>query len=125
MRILTITGNIGQDAVIKAIPSGTEVCEFSVATTNRKDEETVWVKCALWGKRGVAMSPYLTKGSSVTVIGESNSRLHEGKIYHDVKVETIAFGGSSQSTGSKPVSQAPQAVAAPAAFDDFDDTIPF
>ena len=122
MRILTITGNIGQDAVLKAIPSGTEVCEFSVATTNRKDEETVWVKCALWGKRGVAMSPYLTKGSSVTVIGESNSRLHEGKIYHDVKVETIAFGGKAPS-GQQPTQQPTQQSVAPAVA--FDDDIPF
>ena len=45
MRVLTITGNLGKDAEVKAIPSGTELCEFSVATSNKKSEETVWIKC--------------------------------------------------------------------------------
>lgn len=120
MRTLTIAGNLGRDSEIKATPNGNELCEFSVATTNKKDEETVWVKCAMWGKRGLAVAPYLLKGTNVTVIGAMNARQHEGKIYLDLHVDQLAFNGGGQKQSPQPVQQAVQPV------NDFeDDKIPF
>jgi single-strand DNA-binding protein len=67
---LTITGNIGADATIKQLDNNT-VCNFAVAckTMKGKDAVITWIDCAIWGKRGESLVNYLTKGSSVTVLG--------------------------------------------------------
>lgn len=78
----TITGNLGRDAEIKTTQSGDTICEFSVASSRRAKggkDETTWVKCSLWGKRGQALSQYLTKGARVAVVGELSVREYAKK----------------------------------------------
>jgi len=40
-----------------------------VQTGTRDKPETMWVDCALWGKRATSLQPYLAKGHRVTVSG--------------------------------------------------------
>ena len=101
-----VCGSIGQDAEVKDVGEGT-VTEFSVATTRkvRQEKVTTWVRCALWGKRGEALRPYLTKGTSVTCTGELSVREFESKgekrFSVECKVDNVALqGGKKESAGS-------------------------
>ena len=67
------TGNLGGDSEVKYLPSGDAVCEFSVGVKSGygDKEKTVWVKCALFGKRASGQLPqYLVKGAKVCIAGE-------------------------------------------------------
>jgi single-strand DNA-binding protein len=75
MRRVEIIGNLGRDAELKATNSGTSVLNFSVgASGSRKDDETVWHSCALFGKRAESLAGYLKKGQKVFVRGEYKLR---------------------------------------------------
>ena len=68
MQQLIIAGNIGKDAEVRRMQSGEAVANFSVAVDNGKDKdgnrrESTWFDCALWGKRGEGLAPYLTMRS--------------------------------------------------------------
>jgi len=75
MNIFTFTGNLGRDAEVRYTQNGTAVCSFPVANTIRKGtdkEQTVWVQCALFGKRAEGKLPqYLTKGTKVSISGQA------------------------------------------------------
>lgn len=73
---IIIVGNLGRDPELRYTPQGTAVCNFSVATSERKrtatgeDQEiTTWFKVTLWEKRAEAASKYLTKGRPVYIEG--------------------------------------------------------
>lgn len=72
---LTLIGNLGRNPEMRYLPSGTAVCDFSVATnrTYYKDEEkvteTTWFKVTVWGNRAENCNQYLRKGSKVMVEG--------------------------------------------------------
>lgn len=92
-----LAGNLGRDAELRDV-SGTPVCSFSVAVTQRaKDQKiTQWVKCSLWGKRGPALASYLTTGQKVAVAGELTVRVYNGKVYLDCRVDDVTLLGSKQ-----------------------------
>ena len=71
MNAFSFTGNLGGDCRTNEV-GGTHVCNFSVACRSGygQHEQTVWVDCALWGKRGESVAQYLTKGQQVAVTGE-------------------------------------------------------
>jgi single-strand DNA-binding protein len=67
------TGNLGNDAETKQLPNGTSVCEFSAAAKSGfgDNEKTLWIKCAMFGKRAEGQLPqYLVKGAKVCIAGE-------------------------------------------------------
>lgn len=74
MRRAEIIGNLGRDAELKRTDR-TEILNFSVgAKTGRKDDETIWFSCALFGKRAESLAPLLKKGKKVFVRGEFKLR---------------------------------------------------
>lgn len=95
-----ITGNIGKDAETRAAGQDT-VTSFSVASNRKQKGEdvTTWVRCSIWGKRGAALSQYLTKGGKVAVSGELSTREHDGKTYLELRVSEIDLMGGG---GKKP-----------------------
>ena len=67
-------GNIGGDAELRYTQSGQAVANFSLAVNRKwtgkdgqKQEETTWVRVAVWGKLAEAIHTYLTKGKMVLV----------------------------------------------------------
>lgn len=89
MRRIEIIGNLGRDAELKVTGTGTSVCNFTVAAKSaRKDDESQWHSCALFGKRAETLAPYLKKGKRVFVRGEYKIRSWEsnGKSGTDVDV---------------------------------------
>ena len=59
---------LGRDAEVKTLPSGKKVANLALAynfglPNENKERPTQWVDAALWGDRGEALAPFLTKGS--------------------------------------------------------------
>lgn len=82
MNLFTFSGNLGRDAEVKFLPSGSTVCEFSVAVRSGYGdrEKTTWVRCALFGKRAEGNLPqYLVKGAQVFCSGELELQEWEGQ----------------------------------------------
>lgn len=70
MNLSILTGNLGRDPELRA-HNGDNILNFAIGVqTGTKDKpETMWVDCALWGKRAITLQPYLAKGARVTVSG--------------------------------------------------------
>lgn len=73
---IIIIGNLGRDPELRYTPQGNAVCNFSVATNEKKRDKagdlqdiTTWFRVTLWGKQAENASKYLTKGSPVYVEG--------------------------------------------------------
>jgi single-strand DNA-binding protein len=64
---IVVVGYLGADPVMRHLPDGTAVCNFSIATTEkRKDGEvTTWFKCVAWRGQAEACGKYLAKGRQV------------------------------------------------------------
>lgn len=138
MNNLTIAGQLGKDAEIKYMPNGDAVASFSVADSQGKDKPTIWWNCSLFGKRAESLSPYLLKGSAVTVSGSVTERewtdKEGGKRKSiDVRVQDIALQGGKRDAAPQQApqrqAQAPQRQAPKPAggggFEDMDGDIPF
>ncbi len=72
-----IVGNLGGDPELKYLQSGTAVCNFSVAVSerwrdrqsNEQREKTTWYRVDVWGAQAETCNTYLSKGRQVMVIG--------------------------------------------------------
>src|SRR5262245_26918892 len=79
---ITIVGYLGRDPELRYTPQGTAVCNFSVATTEKRrnargetEEHTIWFRVAAWGRQAEVAAEYLAKGRQVYV--EGRLRLEE------------------------------------------------
>lgn len=84
MNKLTIIGNLTADPELRTIPSGVNVCTFTVAvnrrySSNKEERQTDFFRVAAWRQLGENCARYLTKGKKVCVIGEVSARAFEGK----------------------------------------------
>ncbi len=74
---ITIHGNIGGEPQHKTLPSGIEVCEFTVAVNHwkgaNKDTTTSWFRVTVFGKATGAINDW-QKGDHVIVNGELELR---------------------------------------------------
>lgn len=73
---IIIIGNLGRDPELRYTPQGIAVCDFSVATNEKKRDKsgemhdvTTWFRVTLWRQMAENASKYLTKGSPVYVEG--------------------------------------------------------
>lgn len=146
MRNATFAGFLGRDAELRYIPSGDAVAGFSLAVSKgtKDNPATLWVDCTLWGKRAEGLSPYLLKGTSVTVCGDVDIEQYTTKTgvagaKMICRVDKLTFGGKAGgSADPAPAAPAPAPAARPAARPvpaparqqqesaaGFDDDIPF
>ena len=107
MKQAIITGNITRDATKRPIAGNDTVTSFSVAVNDRRTKEAIFFDCSLWGVRGEKVAPYLTKGTTVSVIGELGRREHEGKTYITINVSELTLaGGGGERRAPSPSGQA-------------------
>src|SRR5262249_3146629 len=73
---ITIVGFLGRDPELRYAQSGQALCNFHVATTERRKDQsgeandhTIWFRVTLWGRQAELAHTYLTKGSQVYVEG--------------------------------------------------------
>ena len=77
-----LIGNLGRDPEVRYAPSGTAVCNVSVATTRKwkdkttgdKQEETEWHRVVFYDRLAEIAGEYLKKGRSVYVEGRLKTR---------------------------------------------------
>ena len=84
MNVGMFAGRLGKDAELRSVngrEGATPVANFSIAVDVGwgQNKETLWVECALWGKRAESLSRFLVKGKQVTVSGDLGLRQWEGK----------------------------------------------
>lgn len=105
---ITVVGNLGRDPELRYTPQGNAVCNFSVATNEKRRDKngesqdvTTWFRITLWGKQAENASKYLTKGSSVYIEGrlrveEWSDRDGKNRYTLDVHATDMQFiGGRS------------------------------
>ena len=73
---IIVVGNLGRDPELRYTPQGSAVCDFSVATNEKRRDKagelqnvTTWFRVTLWNKQAENAAKYLTKGSSVYIEG--------------------------------------------------------
>jgi len=102
MNVFTVAGRVTGDAEQRFTASGTAVLGFSVATDVGFGDKkhAIFIRCSLWGKRGEALSAYITKGLPVTVTGELDQRKfeHKGETKYslELNVNEIALQGGKR-----------------------------
>jgi single-strand DNA-binding protein len=71
-----LIGNLGRDPQLRYTPSGQQVADFSLATSEKwtgqdgqLQERTIWWRITVWGQAAENCNQYLKKGSKVLVEG--------------------------------------------------------
>jgi len=137
----TFIGRLGKDPQSKAMPSGTEVCDFSIAVGwKSKDKEgTEWVNITAFGKLAEICGQWLHKGSQVMISGRMKTESWDKDGVTQYKTKIVAdsmqmLGGKSDNAGqgnqghqSGSNFQQPQNNSVPDSGDDnaFNDDIPW
>ena len=103
---ITLVGNLGRDPELRYTPQGVAVCNFSIATNERKRDKagefqdvTTWFRVTLWNKLAENANKYLTKGSQVYVEGrlkveEWTDRDGKSRYTLEVQASDMQFLGS-------------------------------
>lgn len=77
-----LIGNLGQDPEVRYTPSGSAVCNLSLATTEswkkrdtgERQEKTEWHRLVFFGRVAEIVGEYLHKGSQIYVEGRLQTR---------------------------------------------------
>ena len=138
MNQLNIAGRIGRDAETRYSQSGKVIATFAVAVSEYRDgeEQTLWVRCTMFGERAEKLAQYLTKGTPVAVTGRAgvsawaDKQSGEAKAALELLVNNVTLlgGKSDQADRPAPAPAAQRRAPAPApapALADMDDDIPF
>lgn len=147
-----IVGNLGRDPEMRSFPSGDQVANITVATTDRwKDkatgeqkEATEWHAIVFSGRLAEVVGQYLKKGSPVYIEGALRTRKWTDQATGQERYKTEIRGDVMQMLGNKSdggqqgggAPQQQQRAAAPAqqrqaapaqggGFNDMDSEIPF
>jgi single-strand DNA-binding protein len=94
---VVLMGNLTRDPELRTIPSGQQVCSFSLAL-NRSykgsdgnwQEATDYIDVTAWGPLGERVAQYLSKGRPCLVNGRLQSRSWEQDGQKRSKVEVVA-----------------------------------
>lgn len=112
-------GNLTRDPEVKALPSGSQVANFSVATnrtwkdkeTGKQEEQVEYHNCVAFGRTAEVIGQYMKKGKPILIDGRIQTRSWEKdgvKQYRtEIIVETFQFGPSPKDGGSAPRAAAP------------------
>lgn len=133
-----LVGTLGQDPVVRAMPSGDSVASFSVATSeqwidkisNEKKESTEWHRIVVFGRLADVVRNYLKKGSKVYLEGSIHTRKWQDKESGQDRYSTEIKASSLEMLDSRPDASsvarhtAPAAETKPQGFHDPDDLPP-
>ena len=99
MNNCTFVGRLPRDAQLKDVGVN-KVCNFSIASDVGfgDKKKTLWIECAMWGKRGEALNSSLVRGQQVTLVGELSTREYESdgvnKTSLSLNIQSLAFGAA-------------------------------
>lgn len=107
--LVILVGNLGRDCETTFTQGGKAVCNFSLAVTERKDQEVEWFNIVAWEKLAEICQKYLKKGSQVYVEGrqktESWEKDGEKKYKQTIVIHTMTMlgqaGGHESASGNR------------------------
>ena len=107
-------GNLTRDPELRALPSGMNVCSFSIATNRiyrdregKKQEQADFHNIVVFGRQADTVAQYLKKGSSAYVEGRLQTRSWddktsgEKKYRTEVVAERVQFGPRPSGGGKR------------------------
>ena len=106
---ITLLGHLGQDPELRYTPQGTAVCNFPMATNERRKDESgemqdvaTWFRVVVWGRHAETATQYLTKGRLVYIEGrlrtkEWTDRDGKARITLEVDATEMQFVDSAKS----------------------------
>jgi len=107
-------GNLGANPVIRALPSGQNVANFSLATTERftdrngaKQQRTEWLRVVAFGRLADTCERFLSKGRQVYVEGRLTTRQYEAKDGSGKRYRTEIVARQLRLLGNRPHANAP------------------
>ena len=121
-------GNLTRDPELRALPSGMNVVNFSIATNRvfrdrdgKKQEQTDFHNVVVFGRQADTVSQYLKKGSGVFIEGRLQTRSWEKdgqKMYRtEIVADRVQFGpkggGGSGGGGGRSQAEEPQDMGGP------------
>jgi single-strand DNA-binding protein len=99
-----VIGNLTRDPELKSLPSGIQVCSFSLATNRMwkdkngaKQESTDYHNIVVFGRQAETTAQYLKKGSSALVEGRMQTRSWDAsdgskKYRTEIVADRVQFG---------------------------------
>ena len=143
-----LVGNLGRDPEIKVFPSGDQVANASLATTDKwrdkqsgeMKEHTEWHSLVFNGRLAEIVGQYLRKGSQIYVEGSIRTRKWtdqngQDRYSTEIRVDQMQMLGGKSEGGQQPPTTAPARksasnitaaeVARAGGIEDMDDDIPF
>ena len=109
---VTLVGNLGRDPEVRTFPNGGQVCNVSIATTEKwRDktsgemrEQTEWHNLVFADRLADIAGQYLKKGSQVYVEGQIRSRKYQDKdgverTAYEIRVREMQLLGGRQGMG--------------------------
>lgn len=129
-----LLGNAGKDPEIRAMPSGTKVATWTLATSERyKDnagnwqDRTEWHNLTAYAQLAEIVEKFVSKGSKIYIEGKiethswQDSRSGEKKSQTQIKVNDLALLGAPLNKETSVPVPAPVKTAPPASDDFWDD----
>lgn len=124
-----VFGNLTRDPEAKALPNGTAVTNFSLATnyvykdaTGAKKEQVEFHNIVVFGRQAETSAQYLKKGQGVLIEGRIQTRSWDDKVTNEKKyrteiiAESVQFGPKSAGpNGNEGFTGAPVPATAPKA----------
>jgi len=90
-------GNLTRDPELRALPSGMNVCSFSIATNRtftgkdgKKQEQTDFHNVVVFGRQADNVAQYMKKGSGVFIEGRLQTRSWEKDGQKQYRTEVVA-----------------------------------
>lgn len=111
--VITISGNLTADPELRFTPSGAAVTNFTVAATPRvfdkatsewKDGDSLFLRCAVWRQQAESVAESLTRGNRVIVTGRLKQRSYEtssGEKRTVVELDVDEVGASLKNATAK------------------------
>jgi single-strand DNA-binding protein len=113
-----VIGNLGANPDIRALPSGQNVANFSLATTaqfkdrnGEQQKRTEWHRVVAFGKLADTCQQFLTKGRQVYVEGRLTTRQYEAKDGSGKRSRTEIIALQMRMLGNRANGNAPKAEA--------------
>jgi single-strand DNA-binding protein len=113
-----VIGNLGATPDIRALPSGQNVANFSLATTERftdrngaKQQRTEWLRVVAFGRLADTCERLLSKGRQVYVEGRLTTRQYEAKDGTGKRYRTEIVARRLRLLGNRANGNAPEAQA--------------
>lgn len=107
LNVAIVSGRLVRDPELKALPSGTSICNFSLATNHvytkdgERKESVEYHNVVLFGKQADNTARFLKKGSEALVEGRLQTRSWEkdGVIHYRTEIigNSIQFGSKQSS----------------------------